>query len=302
MHLTALPQACEAGARIVSEARVERVLHERGRARGVGARRRDGSRFVLHAPTVVVAAGATETPPLLRRSGLGRHPAVGRNLALHPAIAIAGRFDEPVESWNGVLQSVGVEEFHQRDGILIEATAAPRGMGFVGLPGHGADLVRAMADHAHLATIGALVSDLGAGRVLGRGRAFLRYDLTGLDAAKLRKAVAVMGRLLFAAGATEVHTGFRERPRVSSEEDLDEAVAIADIRRLHLAAFHPTGSARLGGDPPRSPVDPAGRLRGARGVWVTDASILPTSPTVNPQVTIMALALSIADGIVEAAR
>src|SRR5204862_4139613 len=44
VHLTVLPVACTAGARIVSEARVERVLHEDGRAAGVLVRRTDGSR------------------------------------------------------------------------------------------------------------------------------------------------------------------------------------------------------------------------------------------------------------------
>jgi choline dehydrogenase-like flavoprotein len=32
-------------------------------------------------------------------------------------------------------------------------------------------------------------------------------------------------------------------------------------------------------------------------VWVADASILPSCPEVNPQVTIMALALAVAEGI-----
>src|SRR6185436_10501397 len=59
VHLNALPQACAAGARIVSEARVERVLHRRGRAIGVLARARDGRAIRLDAPLVMVAAGAT---------------------------------------------------------------------------------------------------------------------------------------------------------------------------------------------------------------------------------------------------
>jgi choline dehydrogenase-like flavoprotein len=37
------------------------------------------------------------------------------------------------------------------------------------------------------------------------------------------------------------------------------------------------------------------------GVWVTDASILPSCATVNPQVTIMAMALAVADRIVHRA-
>ena len=64
-----------------------------------------------------------------------------------------------------------------------------------------------------------------------------------------------------------------------------------------MAAFHPTGTARMGADDQTHPVDPDGRLRGVGGVWVTDASVLPTCPEVNPQVTIMALARAVALGI-----
>jgi choline dehydrogenase-like flavoprotein len=49
----------------------------------------------------------------------------------------------------------------------------------------------------------------------------------------------------------------------------------------------------------RAPVDPDGRLRGADGVWVADGSVLPTCPEVNPQVSIMAMALAIADGVAQ---
>jgi choline dehydrogenase-like flavoprotein len=45
-------------------------------------------------------------------------------------------------------------------------------------------------------------------------------------------------------------------------------------------------------------VDERGRLRGTAGVWVADATVLPSCPEVNPQVSIMALALAIADEIV----
>ena len=73
-----------------------------------------------------------------------------------------------------------------------------------------------------------------------------------------------------------------------------EAVARADPRRLHVAAFHPTGTARAGADEKRCPVDEHGRLRGVRNVLVADASVLPTCPEVNPQVSIMAAAQAIA--------
>ncbi|TVT14685.1 FAD-binding protein, partial [Amycolatopsis rhizosphaerae] len=297
VHLNALPQACAAGARIVSELRVDRILVERGRAAGIAGRRGDGSAVEILAPLVVVAAGATETPPLLRRSGLGGHPWLGRNLALHPAISLAGRFAEPVDPGRGVLQSAGIEQWHD-EGILIEATAAPRGMGTFVLPGLGSRL-RAELDGAdHLATLGAMIADEPSGRVLGGRSTLLRYRLAPADERKLRRALVVLGDVLFAAGATEVLTGIARHPRAKNPAQLRDIVARVPAAQLHVAAFHPTGTARLGTDPRTSPLDPRGRLRGVRGVYVADASVLPSCPTVNPQITIMAAALAISGGIV----
>ncbi|TDC12110.1 GMC family oxidoreductase [Actinomadura bangladeshensis] len=297
VHLNALPQACEAGARIVTRARAERILVERGTAAGVRARRPDGTSFEILAPRVVVAAGATQTPLLLRRSGLGGHPELGRGMAVHPATNIAGRFAEPVDSWSGVMQSVGIEELHG-DGILIEATATPPGMTSFPLPGIGRHLRGELEDARRLAVLGAMIADAPSGRVHGSGhRALLRYDLAPRDAGRLRRAMVAMGRVLFAAGAEEVLTGLAKTPVVRDEDGLAEAVASAPRADLHLAGFHPTGTAKLGADEGAAPADPAGRLRGVRGVHLADASVLPTCPEVNPQLTVMATALRIARGI-----
>ena len=298
VHLNALPQACAAGARIISHARVERVLHGHGRARGVRARRPDGTALDVLAETVIVAAGATETPGLLRRSGIGAHPRLGRNLALHPATMLAGRFDDDVVAWRGVLQSAAVHEFHESDGVLIEATSTPPGMGSMVLPGYGAELLGWLDRAPQVATFGAMVADRGVGSVSSvRGETLVRYTIDRADVAKLMVALEAMGRLLFAAGAVEVLTGLPAAPTVTSLPALQEALRSSNPRSLHLAAFHPTGTAAAGADQQRCPVDEHGRLRGVDGVWVADASILPSSPEVNPQLSIMAVALGVADEI-----
>ncbi len=298
VHLNALPQACAAGARIISHARVERVLHGHGRARGVRARRPDGTALDVLAETVIVAAGATETPGLLRRSGIGSHPRLGQNLALHPATMLAGRFDDDVVAWHGVLQSAAVHEFHESDGVLIEATSTPPGMGSMVFPGYGAELLGWLDRAPQVATFGAMVADRGVGSVSSvRGQTLVRYTIDRADVAKLMVALEAMGRLLFAAGAVEVLTGLPAAPTVTSLPALQEALRSSNPRSLHLAAFHPTGTAAAGADQQRCPVDEHGRLRGVDGVWVADASILPGSPEVNPQLSIMAMALGVADEI-----
>lgn len=297
VHLNALPQAVAAGARIVSDARVRRIVVENGRAVGIEARRLDGSTLRIDADRVVVAAGATESPALLRRSSLGRHPRAGRNLAIHPAVGAAGRFEERVTSWRGVLQSASVEAFHDSEGILLEATATPPGMGSMLLPGLGRPLLAELDRADHLATLGAMVADEPRGRVLGSRHTAITYRMARNDGRRLLRSIEIMGRVLFAAGASEVLTGLPRHPVVNTVEALVQATATARPRELHVAAFHPTGTLAAGGDPECHPVDGSGRLRGVRGVWVTDASILPSCPTVNPQMSIMALALAAAEQI-----
>lgn len=289
VHLTALPQACAAGTRIVQRLRVRRVLERNGVATGIEGTDAAGRTVRIDAALVIVAAGATETPPLLRRSGLGGHPRLGRGLSVHPALGVSGTFEEPVLAWRGVLQSVGVEELHAREGILIEATATPPGMGSMVLPGVGRDLLGRIAGAEHVANLGGMVADAPVGRVIGRRAPVVVYPLAREDARRLIRAAGAMAEILFAAGAREVELG-GGAPTVRGGGELAGALARMDPRRLHLAAFHPSGTAAGGADPARHPCDPHGKLRGVRGVTVADASLLPACPGVNPQVSIMALA------------
>ncbi|WP_369227981.1 GMC family oxidoreductase N-terminal domain-containing protein [Streptomyces sp. R39] len=303
VQMSVMPEACALGARIVTGARVRRILvdHDRPgtpRAAGVRVVRADGSELEILSPLVVTAAGALQTPPLLRRSGLGGHPRLGRGLSVHPATSVAGRFPEPVTSWRGVLQSAGIEELHDH-GILIEATASPPGMSSFVLPGLGRALRRELDRADRLAVLGAMIADRPSGRVLGRDRTLVRYDLDRRDGDRLMTAVRAMGRVLFAAGAEEVLTGIPRAPRARTLAEFDALLAGTGPRALHLSAFHPAGTAAAGTDPRSAPADPEGRLRGVHGVLVADASVLPGCPEVNPQLTIMAVALAVTESYLD---
>jgi choline dehydrogenase-like flavoprotein len=294
VHLNALPQACEAGARIVAGLRVRQVLSEAGRAVGVLAHRPDGSEARSSAPLVIVAAGAIPTPPLLRRSGLGGHSRLGRNLSIHPATGITAGFEQEVVPWSGVMQSVGIEELHESEGVLIEATGSPPGMGAISAPGYGTHLLGRLDRAADRAMIGAMIADEPSGRVFGSRAPIVSYRLAKADERRLAVAIEAMARVMLAAGASDVELG-GGAPAVRSEAELEAAMQRLDVRRLRLAGFHPSGTAAAGSDPARHPVDPEGRLRGVDGVWVADGSILPSCPGVNPQVSIMAMAAGVGE-------
>jgi choline dehydrogenase-like flavoprotein len=66
-----------------------------------------------------------------------------------------------------------------------------------------------------------------------------------------------------------------------------------------LSTSHVQGSAPMGGDPVRSVVNPAGRSHDVAGLYVGDGSLIPASLSVNPSLTIMALAAKVAHHIAE---
>ena len=63
---------------------------------------------------------------------------------------------------------------------------------------------------------------------------------------------------------------------------------------------HPQGGNALSSEPGKGVVDPTFRVHGFENLFVCDASVFPTATTVNPQLTVMALAEYAAPGIAEA--
>jgi len=305
MHVSYVPRAVQAGARLHVRTRVARILMDGGRAVGVVADRLDASgrrrreRLWVWADRVVVSAGALLTPVLLARSGVApRGSAVGRNLHIHPATRVLALFDEPVRAWEGVPQSYHVHEF-ERDGIFIQGQFVPPGMHAPNVPGFGLAHKNRMAAYDRMASFGALISDTTSGRVFASGsQPFVWYWMNRDDVRRLLRAISIVSRIFFAAGAREVYPGVRQQPVLRSMQDAEMLehlpVRAAD---LEMMAFHPMGTARMGSNRGRCAVAPSGELYGAAGVFVADASLFPTSTRVNPQITIMAFATRIARGI-----
>src|SRR2546428_12760164 len=258
MHLPYLPAACAAGARLYARCRVERMRIERGRAAGVEAvlLARDGDavhgRLRVHAPLVVAAAGAIHTPGLLARSGV-RHPTLGRNLRLHPAVGVAGYFKEELRAWRGTLQSYLVDRLPDSHGVMIEVTNPVPGVSAAALPGVGMALKNGLARFRHAASAGLFVSDTGRGRVrrLPGGREpLVTYWLAPADARALAEGIALVAEIFFAAGAESVYPGVAGGAGAGHPR----RAAARPEGRLGPPApppprVHPPGTARPGGAP-----------------------------------------------------
>jgi choline dehydrogenase-like flavoprotein len=302
MHVSYLPRAVAAGARVRAGVQVERILTEGGRAVGVSGSTGAGAgrlrSFTVRARRGVIAAGgALGTPELLQRSGLGNRQ-VGRNLHIHPACWVGARYGEEVRGWEGVMQSFYIDQW-EPTGILLEATFTPLAFGGAWLLGAGRSHQEAMLDFGHVGSIGVHLSDRSSGRVRLGAEGSLRasYGLTSDDASRLAFGIARAAEVHFAAGATEVYPNIA-RVGVLRPGDLAEFEARTfKPSELRLEAFHPMGTARIAADPREGACAADGSLHGTRDLYVADASLFPTSLGVNPMMTIIAFAKQVARGI-----
>lgn len=298
-NVSYIPMALRAGAELFTGARVNRIIVEGGRARGVVASTSDGHVLTVRARAVVVACGAIMTPILLEAQGLAQGSGqLGKNLSIHPAAGALAEFDEEIMPWNGIPQGYSIEELHD-EGILFEGAMVPLELTMTMTQLIGPELIRLAEGFDRVASFGFMIEDTSRGRVSSvRGQPMISYWLTEPDVSHVKRGLDVLAQIFFAAGARRVHTPINGFDVLESADDL-AALRRARIRPwdLDLSAYHPLGTARMGRDPASSVVDPNHQVHDTEGLYVVDGAAVPTALGVNPQVTIMALATRAAEKI-----
>lgn len=281
-----------------------RVITERRRAVGVEVEGSDGVRTTISAKLVVLAAGAIHTPGVLVRSGIGDPaevaglaiglvadvPGVGANLSDHPALLVAmtPRFPEHVAPELPLVQTIsryttdGSERELDVNIELITRIPRRRGGPAIGLAAslewvEGRGRVRqTAADHR---SAPAIESGFGIDdRDVARNVAALA---DALDIATRAPLADLVEEIVF------------PDPARRSPDDLDRLA-----RRLSGSGYHPCGTAKMGPvDDPGAVVDQYGRCHAVDGLVVADASIMPTVPRANTNLTSIAIGEQIGEWI-----
>jgi choline dehydrogenase-like flavoprotein len=296
MDVSYIPEAQRHGARVHALSRASRVLIQRGRAVGVvgstlapGTLETTGEFEVRARRGVIVAAGAVYSPVLLWRSGLRGQ--VGRGFQAHPGAAVVGQFPERVNMGFGATQAYEVPL--RARGYKLESLSLPPELLAARLPGAGEEWQRQLERLGHFGQFCAIHRAEARGTVRpGRfGGVSVQYALTPNDIARIKDSVALLTRVMFAAGATEVYPGVAGAPQRLTDPAQAELITAATIERadFHLLASHHFASAAAGGDPSRSVVSPRLEAHAVQRLFVMDASVLPSNLGVNPQHSIMAV-------------
>lgn len=298
-----LPRAFVAGAKAITNCRVDKLLTKGRRVIGLkGTFRTPGGRSTgyglkIFADKVIVAAGTIHSPLILRENGIGiDNKNLGRNLTIHPATKVFAVFDEEVYGWEGTPQAYYLDVLKD-EGIVFEGIFLPPDIGAMGIPFVGRRMNEFMHSYKNMAAFGIMISDSSTGRVTKMpflGTTIL-YNLNMEDMAKIKKGIGYVARIFLEGGAKKVYTLLHKHI---------ELYNVADVERMEKAhvppedfdgmAFHPLGTCRMGASEELGVVDDHYRVFGWEGVYVCDGSVIPTSLGVNPQETIMAFATRLA--------
>jgi choline dehydrogenase-like flavoprotein len=285
--------------RIFSECLAETIETRGARATGVSCALSDGRRLRITANTVVVSGGALASSLLLQRSNLGG-PRAGTGLSFNVGAPLTADFEEKLNSFDGLQITHGYRPAGE-DQLILESWFNPVGTQALLMPGWFSDHFHNMRRYAHLSCIGVVVGSQSNATVRPgfRGRGMkLDYEPKEADLKLLLKGTKLAARIHFASGAERVMPmTFRSTSYTSLEQvdELDEIVR--DNTDIALHTSHPQGGNAVSRDRAKGVVDERFRVHGTENVYVCDASVFPSSVTVNPQLTVMALADYAAAGI-----
>ena len=298
------------GGQVLSSAQVHKVTLVGGKATGVTGHfrhpvsRQKGAAFAVQARRgVIAAASATGTGPLLQRSGL-KLPAIGQYFRGHPGAGVVGVYPDPVDMHLGPSQATASLHHRLDHGFKLESLALPLELFAARVGGAGTSLVAKLAQTRHCAMwVTAVRADaIGSVRQTWWGGRQVHYAPTQRDLQRLRTGTKILAKAHFEMGARKIWPGIAGLPGELGPDDLDLIDrAPLDNRAWTWVLSHLFGGAVLGSDPARSVVGPDLHVHGITGLHVVDAAALPTTLGVNPQHTIMAVAMVTAQRLAAAA-
>jgi choline dehydrogenase-like flavoprotein len=288
---------------IVSEAPVVKLEASNGRITRIVAQVRGKRKLFVNNPkSVILSAGTVASSWLLMQSRIGKKHRlpIGQGLSFNMGSPLHALFEQELNSYDG-LQIAHYLALDDHPGFVYETWYNPPVAQALAMPGWLDTHFRNMQHYNRMAAVGVLVgteSNAHLVPALLTGGPDIVFQPTTGDLKKLVDALVILGDIFLTGGAAEVYASTRSYQPYRNKTAVFTAQSELDNLRelvkhdydILLGTGHPQGGNAIGASPENGVVGPDFKVFGYDNLYVCDASVFPTSTTVNPQLTVMTMA------------
>ena len=294
MKKTFIQKAINNGASLLFNAKVEKIIFDKGSATKILVKNRLGKKFFISFKYLFVSAGPIQTPLLLKKSGVKKH--IGSNFFIHPNIKIAVLFNNDINASKGTMMTRQINHF-QKDGFTIGSSNYSPSYLSIFTSSFGEEGKKFLKEWKNVAMYISLLKVKGTGKI--NKLPFLDFPLITYkyheeDLQLIKKSLRKMLELFFTIDAKEILIPLKNKPIVKNIDEYSEIEKNDKIfSNIDISSVHGMSSCRMSGNPDKykTPLDSYGKLQGFKNIYVSDASIIPSSPGVNPQETISTICM-----------
>jgi choline dehydrogenase-like flavoprotein len=194
-----------------------------------------------------------------------------------------------VDAFDGLQMSHAFEPAGEVPPFVLETWFNPPATQALAMPGWFEQHFENMQRYRFMACAGVLTGTTRPGRVNGG----IDYTPAKEDLRRIVDGLKLLGRAYLAAGATRIMPATFAFHEFHTEDEMATLERyVHDNADILLTTAHPQSGNAIG-----DVVDERFCVRGFENLYVTDASVFPSSVTVNPQMTVFGMAWLAADRI-----
>ena len=256
---------------------------------------------IFNCKKVVLCAGAIQTPIILRNSGFKHY--IGNSIRIHPMVRFIYKFDNIDHYPNSEVPPFQITQWLPK--TTIGCSASELSNIALWLNKHSFNFLKTEKTFQYRVGY-SLISTNTTGRLfkIGNNSYRILYNLTKNDNKLLIDGSMKLNELMSASGASHRIINYENRtfPKISVKDpnwNMESLVA-KELKLSNLSTIHIYGSCPMGNSSANSACNEFGKIWDTENLYINDSSILPDMLGVNPQGTIMALAIRNARKMIEA--
>lgn len=257
----------------------------------------------IDAKMVILAAGAIESPILLKKSkSPDPYNVIGKGLVLHPSLPVIGVYPKEISNYRGITGSYFSKHFYQSHNFYLECLFGHPVYAATVLPFFGKDHYGMLRNFTKTIGFGVMLVDevISDNRVEWDPVKQIRkiyYHLSPNSKNTMRFAAKKALEIMFAAGVSKALLPSEEYLAGYGFPQFSDLSQVHHVNKLNftphqttITSAHPQATVKMSENPKKGYLNSRSEVHYVKNLVVCDSSSFPTSCGANPMISIMTMA------------